>query len=380
MRATLLTIQERHRHNMSHPLTLRDFTVNDAGTIDAECLLKMPTVSLCCLDDEHGCAIFAELPPGHELSHEPFFHHAQFEHAFRLIRLDYDSFHTLAGQATFQPQQLVFIHNIGRCGSTLFHHLFNRVAQVTSLSEPDALSEIHSLRGGHNGRDPEFMKLLQSSVRFLFKTANYPETHIGIIKLRNQCLDIVNVFWRAFPETSHVFLYRSAVGWVSSLHSRRLRSGRTADISLENSLKWWEDYYQHPISLPSLGLEHLPAMLSSVQQLTVSWLLMMDQYMTFHEQGLIIPAIRYEEFTAKPDAVLSVLFTQLGVPVTTISTAVAAFDEDSQAGTRLARESSEKGAAVNFSDGELEEIHSILRRHPVIQSPYFVVPGTILAE
>ncbi|MCP4405027.1 MAG: hypothetical protein GY801_47965, partial [bacterium] len=321
MRAKLLTIQERHRNNMSSPLTLRDFTVNDAGTIDAEFLIEMPTVSLCCLDDENGCAIFAELPPDRELSHEPFFHQAQFEHALRLIRLDYDSFHTLAGQATFQPQQLVFIHNIGRCGSTLFHHLFNRVAQVTSLSEPDALSEIHSLRAGHNGRDPEFIKLLQSSVRFLFKTANYPETHIGIIKLRNQCIDILNVFWHAFPDTSHFFVYRSAVGWVSSLHSRRLRSGRIADISLENALKWWEDYCHHPIDLPSLGLADLPAMLSSVQQLTVSWLLMMDQYMTFHEQGLIMPAIRYEELSAKRDAVLSVLFTQLGVPVKTISTA-----------------------------------------------------------
>ncbi|MCP4398928.1 MAG: hypothetical protein GY801_16715 [bacterium] len=102
--------------------------------------------------------------------------------------------------------------------------------------------------------------------------------------------------------------------------------------------------------------------------------------MTFHEQGLIMPAIRYEELSAKRDAVLSVLFTQLGVPVKTISTAVAAFDEDSQAGTRLARVDSEKGAAFKFSDVEIEEIHSILRRHSVIQSPYFVVPETILAE
>lgn len=209
--------------------------------------------------------------------------------------------------------------------------------------------------------------------------SNYPDTQVGIIKLRNQCIDILNLFWVAFPEAYHLFLYRSTAGWVASLYSRQLRVGTPPAISREDALAWWENYYHHPIDLTSLGLTQLPATISSLEQLTISWLWMMDRYLRFRAQGTIMPALRYEELNSNRDEVLSALFMQMGLPVAGISDALTAFDKDSQAGTRLARTDSDKGVAFRFSDAEMAEMNSILQRHPVIQSSDYAVPETILA-
>jgi hypothetical protein len=190
----------------------------------------------------------------------------------------------------------------------------------------------------------------------------------------------LDLFSLAFPQDYHLFQYRSAVGWVASLYSRSLRRGRSRHIALADALQWWQGYYHHPVELSTLGLAQLPAMLTSVQQLTISWLLLMDQYMSLRDQGLTMPAMRYEELDAEREAVVTAIFTQIGLPLATLSTALAAFDEDSQAGTRLARAASDKGAAFEFSAAELAEMHSILSRHPLIQSSDFIVPETILAE
>jgi hypothetical protein len=359
---------------MSRALTVQDFGLERSGTVDAVELLRNPRISLCTFDDTKRAAVFAELPEHTNPALQPFFHHAQYEHAVRLFMLDYKSFHALAAEVAPRPSKLVFIHNIGRCGSTLIHNLFNRIDGAGSLSEPDAISIIQSMRAGCATRDVELVDLLRSSVRVLFKSHPELALDVGVIKLRNQCLDILELIYQAFPQATHLFFYRSAHGWITSLQSRRMRFGRTEDFSLSSATSWFERYYNHSIDFTDLGLTALPDPLTSVQQLTISWLMMMDQYLRCRQQDRKIPAVRYEELNASRHAVVSALLSYVGLPLRGIREALAAFSQDSQVGTRMAREDAQMGAKLTFSAQELYDIAALLQQHPIIKSSEFRVP------
>ena len=375
-RAAAYTVKERRRSRSSKTLTVQDFGLEQTGTVEAVDLLKNPRISLCTLDDTKRVAVFAELPEPIDPALQPFFHHAQYEHAIRLFMLDYESFQTLAAEVTLRPNKLVFVHNIGRCGSTLIHNLLNRVDGARSLSEPDAISIIQSARAGDTTRDAELTDLLRSCVRMLFKphSASASALDVGVIKLRSQCLDILELFYQAFPQATHLFFYRSAHGWITSLQSRRVRFGHTEDFSLSSATDWFERHYNHAIDFTDFGLTSLPDSLTSVQQLAIAWLIMMDQYLRCRQPDREIPAVRYEELNGSRHAVVSALLSHLGLPLDGVREALAAFDQDSQVGTRMARADAKTGAKLIFSAQELTDIAALLQQHPVIKSSEFRVP------
>lgn len=373
-RATAYTVKERRRSRSSKILTVQDFGLERSGTVDAVELLINPRISLCTLDDTKRVAVFAELPEHTDPALQPFFHHAQYEHAVRLFMLDYESLHALAAEVTSRPSKLVFIHNIGRCGSTLIHNLLNRVDGARSLSEPDAISMVQSVRAGRATRDAELTDLLRSSVGVLFKPHSGPAPDVGVVKLRSQCLDILELIYQAFPQATHLFFYRSAHGWITSLQSRRVRFGPTEDFSLSSATNWFERHYNHAIDFTDFGLTALPDPITSVQQLTISWLIMMDQYLRCEQPNGKIPAVRYEELNASRQTVVSALLSYVGLPLDGIREALAAFNQDSQIGTRMARADAETGAKLTFSAQELHDIAALLQQHPVIKSSEFRVP------
>ena len=277
-------------------------------------------------------------------------------------------------EVTLRPNKLVFIHNIGRCGSTLIHHLLNRVDGARSLSEPDAISIIQSARAGRTTRDAEFTDLLRSSVRVLFKPHSGSALDVGVIKLRSQCLDILELIYQTFPQAIHLFFYRSAHGWITSLQSRRVRFGRTEDFSLLSATNWFERHYNHAIDFTDFGLTALPDPLTSVQQLTIAWLIMMDQYLRGRQPDGKIPAVRYEELNASRQTVVSALLSYLDclwtvsvrrlLPSIKIRKKVPGWREQMQ----------KTGARLTFSAQELHDIATLLQQHPIIKSSEFRVP------
>jgi len=88
-------------------------------------------------------AIFVEAPPGYDdlwrARWSPFFLFAQYRHAVRVIRMPIASFHRLA-DAVGDPDNLTFIVNTARCGSTLLTQLFEASGRVVAISEPSALN------------------------------------------------------------------------------------------------------------------------------------------------------------------------------------------------------------------------------------------------
>lgn len=378
MLAKVLHIKERSREKLSMPLSLDDFTTTEDGEVNADFVFNSSAVSLCCFDNTNRRAIFAEMPSDVDPAKAPFFYQSQFENALRLFAVDYDNYFDLAQQAKITCSKFVFVHNIGRCGSTLLHKAFSKVKEVVSLSEPDVLGQIRYLRTKDGSQDSHLLDLIQSSVPLLFKTSNQHQADVGIIKLRNQSIDDIDLFWKAFPDAHHLFLYRSTVGWAGSIYGRRLRRDAPLAVDLIEAHASWESYHNRPIRLADYGLGDLPATISAVEQLAISWLMMMDKHLHFYESGIRMPALRYDELNSKSSEALESLFRQINLPMNAVGNALEAFGEDSQAGTRLARPDPKKGSSILFSDNQIEQMKSILQKHPNIGSIEYVAPATML--
>ena len=237
MPATILKISDRSRTRLSQISSLDNFTTTPDGSIDAAQIIDNPAVSLYCLDHASQQAIFAELPPEIDLAQAPFYYQAQFDHAQRLIAVPYAEFHQLAEQIPLDLSRLILIHNIGRCGSTLLSSAFNQLDGVISFSEPDVFANFVALR--HEDR-AELIHLLHSSLRFTFRPAVVGGATRYSLKLRNQCIDLLDLYMETLPAAKHLLLYRSLLGWVSSLYGlwRRHNRAERPPISREEALNW----------------------------------------------------------------------------------------------------------------------------------------------
>jgi hypothetical protein len=252
------------------------------------------------------------------------------------------------------------------------------VDETVSLSEPDVLGQIRYLRTTDGQQDTHCSALMQASLPLLFNTSTYPEAEVGIIKLRNQNIDDIDLFWHAFPDALHLFLYRSAEGWVSSIYKRRLRFNAPLEIDSAQALATWEAYHNRPIDLEAYGLGALPERISLVEELTISWLMMMDRYLHFYSRGIRMPALRYEELNAKRNETLETLFRHMNLPMSAIADVLEAFREDSQAGTRLARVEPSQGESISFTASQLEQMDAILPRHAETYSRTYLAPETMM--
>ncbi len=91
-------------------------------------------------------------------------------------------------------------------------------------------------------------------------------------------------------------------------------------------------------------------------------------------QGL---ALRFEDIVAQPQRVLSAVFAYCGLEEASVEDAYGVFAKDSQEGTYWSRESRKERPAYPLEDEDYAQIRAVLREHPVVQSPDFVVPGTL---
>jgi len=64
-------------------------------------------------------------------------------------------------------------------------------------------------------------------------------------------------------------------------------------------------------------------------------------------------------------------------PVSNVRQALGAFEWDAHARTPLTRADPERGNTLRLSDQQVADIHEVLQRHPIINTPDFVLPGTL---
>ncbi len=375
MNAIKLLIKDRERERLSAIGSLSNFVWEAGNPTDAEQVITNPNISLYCLDASRQEAIFTVLPDGLDLSRVPFVYQAQFDHAEYLIAVPYDTFLSLADTLEDDSHRLICIHNIGRCGSTLLSQALNEVEQVIALSEPDVFANFITIR--HTPREQQ-LRLLQASYKLIYRPNVVGDATRYVLKLRNQCLDIMDIFIEAFPDAKHLFMYRNAIDWIASLYRLFVQSGNTdRRMTLDEAIEWQASYLNLSADDVAGYFDHGIQSYSPPTSLSISWLIMMARYVELTARGYDLPAIRYEDLIAHRDEILSAIFTFLELPDSAISQAQTAFNRDSQAGTRLARENSQKGNAIQLPEEDLDQIKQILGKQSIINRPDIILSGTL---
>lgn len=375
MTATTRHIKDRHRRQMRDLASLDNFIWEEGEPIDAKSIITNPNISLYCLDDSRQEAIFVVLPDSIDLSHVPFVYQAQFDHATYLVAVPYADFLQLADAISVDTSQLICIHNVGRCGSTLLSQALNQLDHVTALSEPDIFANFVTIR--HTARKQQ-IGLLQACYKWMFRPAVAGETTRYVLKFRNHCVDIMDVFAEAFPTAKHVFMYRNGMDWLASLYRIIHKTGR-ADLRLTvtEALAQHAAYFNRPISefkalfdpsAESFSLPYCRAML---------WVQMMNRYIDLYEDGFRPITIRYEDLVDHQEEMLSAIFNQLGLSESDISQAQTAFTRDSQAGTRMARDNAQAGNSIQLPDTEIQAVHDLLANQPKLNTPDVILAGTL---
>jgi hypothetical protein len=375
-----LQIDTRCRTSANAPASLADFVVTPGASVEAEWLVENPQVNLYCLDAATAQAIFVELAEEVNLATAPFVYQAQYEGAQRLFAMSYSHLLELGECLETKLDRLILLFNIGRCGSTLLHQIFNQIPGVVSLSEPDGFVPFWS----EETRLPadEAIALMQASAKFLFRAQAFLHLAVPAIKFRGRNLRLLKLCHAAFPQASLLFLYRDAISWSASWArvEQRVHPATNQDKTPLDAAVTFLTTHLGPISLDDWGLGHLSGLLSWAQHRALMWLAIMDCYLQQAQAGVPVTAWRYADLNHRRQETLSRLFATCGLPLDAMERALAGFERDSQAGSVMARAEESQGNAIRLTDEQEEEIRAIVRCHPIIQATDFVAPSTIVGS
>lgn len=371
MSAKVLHIQRKNRTPNITVVGLQDFDYREGETIDLT-VVEKPNITLYCLDPIERRAIFVETPINIDLSQPPFYYLAQYEHAEKLIAVPLEELSKLVARID-RIEQLIAIYSVGRCGSTLLSKVFNRLDTVLSLSEPDVFSQIVGLRNGDRSNDEEIMELLKVCICLLAKQKPQ-KLSCCAIKLRGIGIGLGDLIARAFPDAKSIFLYRNAEDVIKS-SIRSFDAFSKLLPTIEENI----DLYSRYIPLLkdyAADIDYTDS--RAIDLYTVGWLSKMQSYLSLHERGIITCAIRYEDLVTQPQEIVTSLFQKCNLPVSDIVSVLTVFKSDSQGNSTLSRENTLKNQSEPLDTLEIrKKIDSLLKKHPAIKTPDFIVPDTL---
>lgn len=375
MSTCYLNILEKHRGHPGMIASMTDFTTEAGEAADAAVVLK-PNFSLYCFDAAAENAIFVELPESVDLSTAPFVYYTQYEAAERLIQMPVAAFRQLAH--TLPPlENLILIYIGGRSGSTLISQILNELDQVVSLSEPDVGTQFLHLRHHNVLPEADLRDLLDCTVRMLFKPTPHKTPTHHALKFRSETLKVMDLYQTTFPQAKNLFSYRDAVGFVASFYRVFKRDeGVDEGEPIDEFFPGFSQLLLQDATPMRAYLKPDATTVDMVEYMTLWWLAIMEWYLGQHAKGIRALPVSYADLNTRREATVRKIFEYCGLPTDQLAKALSAYERDSQAGTFLAREKPNEGNKVKLTDEQLAKIHQILARHPVIQTPDFVAPGT----
>jgi hypothetical protein len=304
----------------------------------------------------HHETTFVETPPNmniHHSKHATFLFMAQFLHAVRTITIPNWAFKKLADEIGDPKAEVTFLANTGRCGSTILSQMFEACPGVLSLSEPDAFTNFDVLK--REIPEEEYKSLLRSSVRLLCKPQTKTNINYVLIKTRSESVRHVPAISELFPSINILFMYRD-----------RMETVRSMDQAFSAILVYWLLYIFQAFSVlrklfPKqvarcryfcFGDDESTAWMRSSDKLssslTIFYYLCMHhcwvirKYYGFQEEGIDIPAVKYEDVIKNPARACKVVFNYCGLPEGSIPKAIKAMEKDSQRASPLAIDAKKK--------------------------------------
>jgi len=358
-----------------HPISVAspaDFTFEEDGEITLEAVFGNPKLSLYCFDPENDAALFLEVDDPVAVDKAPFYYQAQAAHAVGAVSMPLKVFHQFAQQIPEPTNGLIFIHSVGRCGSTLLSKVLEGIPSIHSLSEPDDLTQLVNLRVAGKLTDEEVRRLVVSSVRWRCKPRQGPEAKQVAIKTRSEVLVLADLIGPAFPLAKHFFLYRDGVAWMRTLFRGWPAERDVYDQELNRKM---EDGWARTVPLVKQYRRDEGPM-NPIQIRMMAWITCMEGYLLLRDMGIPIAAARYEDIVTDPMRVLDPFFDFCGIENVDRTVLEEILSRDSQAGTIYDRE--ERRKSTRELTPELEkDVKDLLDGRPLLRTPGVILPGTL---
>lgn len=370
--AKVYAILDRRLINMNRFDADLDFDLQAPIVLPNACVLHEAGWTLFSFDFARAQAVFLDIGADCDLSIAPFSYDQQFAQARRLMRLPFADFIELAKQIK-SPGRLVHLFNIGHCGSTLLHHVFNRAGGVWCISEPLFTFDA-TMRSGDGGGVP-LVDLLQAGMRFLQLFPGAVAADVIVVKHFSQTVTQIPVYLAANPAAKALLLYRSGAGWCNSIYHFAQRMGGGLQVPPdERDFKWWIVSGAKPVSALD-GIVDMTADDVTFDKLAaVAWVLHLRDDVLQGCRGLPLVPLRYDELNAQPARLIEQVFRQCGIDPSNIPAALLAFDEDAHAGSHTSR----AVPALDLGQASMAALEQVFA-HSLMRFPAdTLLPGTLM--
>lgn len=376
MTATVYDVEGR-LPGRSHLAGLDHFRLRRAGEVPAETVLGTPSVTLYAFDDEGKTAVFVETPPGVDLSAAPFYYLAQKEHAARVYTLPYGTFNALA-RTLPDPEHLILLYSVGRCGSTLLCRALDRLGGTVTLSEPDVYTHIAGMRPRGGSRDAELTELAGSTARFSCRDKTARQNPSRILKFRSQCTEMADLLHKACPNAYALFLTRGFAGWMRSMG----RLSKIHDPDREASYRRNKPNptmfgYPRDRYISLLRADPVPPA-TRLEDLALHWTSVTKRFLDLHEHGTIPHSLTYDDLIADPKRAVLAVAEACHLPAAQLDRALETFEHDSQAGTHLSGRTLREQGLHELSDEDLRRAEAVARRYGLEPDVAEDLPGNLL--
>ena len=371
MMATTFEITDRPRNASFRLADIRNFCLREIGQLPVGKILENPHITLYGLDFENKRAVFVETPADVNLSQAPFYFHTQFERARQVLTIPFETMIQLAKSVTIDDNRLIFIYSVGRCGSTLASQIFAQIPGVTNISEPYVLSQLVIARNTKVANENDLIALLEAAICLLCRTA--AET-AWVVKGQSFVIELGDWLHTIYPHTRNLFLYRHAETWLRS----GLRAyGRGVEVpDGENRARDKQRRELLGPLVPAIAQYDASRPLPHAGTLSLMWLTAMERYVQYCNMGVEMLAIRYASWLSAPRKTAEAMLDYCRCRPTDMTAIYETLNRDSQAGTRLSRETLEQRERV-VTELELKELHWHLQHHAFIHEADFDVPNTL---
>lgn len=350
---------------------IKDFELQKSGQTSAQEILSNPRMTLYALDFEGGQGVFVETSAEVDLSQAPFYYMAQYENALCVITLPFESMIQLAQSVIVDDSKLIFIHSMGRCGSTLASKIVAQVPGVINMSEPDALTQLVAARFMQPDKQVVLKMLLDASVRLLCKT---PAPTAWALKGRSWVIELGDWLHELYPQTKNLYLYREAESWIKSNVSAFVDETRTSPGQLrqyEAETRGWMKLF-----VPSIARYDPDKHLSATEFTSLMWLDNMERYMELHRAGIEMLAISYPSWKLDPRRTALAMLDYCGCRPDDLTSLEETLAKDSQAGSVVSQDAvRQKTVGVELFN--TAELNRHLQAHAYIQTADFEVANTL---
>ncbi len=348
----------------------RSFTCGPGQTIAAEAIVLGEGWSLFTFDFKRDIAVFLHTPAGTDLSQAPFVYNAQFERASHVALVGFDEFLAITEDLS-DIQNLVQFFSTGHCGSTLLHHVFNRVPQVWCVSEPITFNALALNSGGLD--ESLKLKLARGALRLLARFPGAESADRIVIKHFSQSTTQIKLLSAAQPNSKNLFLYRDALAWTNSAYHFVQKYGTGMVVAKDQRSLLWrllsggmaETYLQDILDFDAdvLRFDALSA---------VAWATQMQHFNDARDGGVKLYPLRYNELIAKREETIAQLFLYLGFPREAVASTLSVFEKDAHEGTRSARSSND----LHFNDENYAVVRKILSHPRTSIDPNVILSST----